>query len=356
MKYALIGCGRVSPNHVQAAINNGLEIAGICDIIPDAVSGLAGRSALDHVGQYTDYKEMLDKEHPDIVAVATESGKHASIALDCIEAGCNVIIEKPIALSIADADAIICAGREKGVSVCVCHQNRFNRSVQYIRHALEEGRFGRMLHGSAVVRWNRGKDYYGQESWRGSWEMDGGCLMNQCIHDIDLLRWMLGDDIEEVMAYTDRLMHPYIEAEDFGMAMLKFKNGSYGLIEGSVNIYPNNMEETLCLFGEKGTVKAGGRSVNVIEEWRFADGSDDPESVKALYAEDPPDVYGFGHTPLYADMIDAIRNGRQPYADAEVGKRAIELVLAIYRSAAEGRPVKLPLKEGSTADNTGRFD
>ena len=356
MRYALIGCGRVSPNHMQAAINNDLEIAGICDVNPEAVSKLAGKFGADHLGQYTDYKAMIRNEHPDIVAIATESGKHAAIALECIEAGCNVIIEKPIALSVADADAVIRAGREKGVAVCVCHQNRFNRSIQYIRRAVEEGRFGRMLHGTANVRWNRSKDYYGQVPSRGSWEMDGGCLMNQCIHNIDLLLWMLGDEVEEVMAYTDRLMHPYIEAEDFGMAMLKFKNGAYGLIEGSVNIYPENLEETLCLFGEKGTVKAGGRSVNVIEEWKFADGSDDPDSVKALYAEDPPNVYGFGHTPLYKDMIDAIRNGRKPYIDGEAGKQAMELVLAIYRSAAEGCPVRLPLKEGSTRDHFGRFD
>ena len=233
-----------------------------------------------YIYKYTDYKELLEKEKPELVAIATESGKHAAIALDCIAAGCNVIIEKPIALSIVDADAIIRAGKEKGVLVCANHQNRFNKSVQYIRKALEEGRFGRLSHGAAHIRWNRGKGYYEQAPWRGTWAQDGGCLMNQCIHDIDLLRWMMGDEIDEVMAYTDQLEHPYLEAEDLGMALVKFSNGSYGLIEGTTNVYPKNLEETLYIFGQKGTAKAAGTSDNIIEEWNFADGLDDPEYVK----------------------------------------------------------------------------
>ena len=180
--------------------------------------------------------------------------------------------------------------------------------------------------------------------------------MNQCIHNIDLLRWMMGDEIEEVMAYTDQLEHPYLEAEDLGIALVKFSNGAYGLIEGTTNVYPKNLEETLYIFGEKGTVKAGGTSDNIIEEWIFGDGLDDPEAVKATYGENPPNVYGFGHTPLYADVIDAIQTGREPYIDGEAGKRALELILAIYLSASERRPVKLPLKNCSTMDFVGRFD
>lgn len=179
--------------------------------------------------------------------------------------------------------------------------------------------------------------------------------MNQCIHNIDLLRWMMGDDIVEVFAYTDNLVHPYIEAEDLGLAIIKFSNGSYGLIEGTNNVYPQNLEETLYIFGQKGTVKAGGKSVNIIEEWSFSDALDDPNEVKATYHENPPNVYGFGHNPLYADVIDAIQNDRQPYVTAEGGKRAMELVLAIYKSAAEGKPVKLPLENASTMDFVGRF-
>lgn len=356
IKYALIGCGRISPNHIEAAKNNGLNFVAMCDIVPEIMEQKAKDFQLDVVKQYTDYKELLAKEEPQLVAIATESGKHAEIALDCIEAGCHVIIEKPIALSIADANAIIEAGKKKGVLVCANHQNRFNKSVQYIRKAMEEGRFGKLLHGTAHIRWNRGQDYYTQAPWRGTWAQDGGALMNQCIHNIDLLRWMMGDEVDEIFAYTDNLTHDFIEAEDLGVALVKFKNGAYGIIEGTTNVYPRNLEETLYVFGEKGTIKAGGKSVNVIEEWSFADKQDDPEYVKATYHENPPNVYGFGHTPLYADVIDAIKTGRQPYVSGEDGKRALEMVLAIYKSASEGKPVKLPLTECSTLDFKGRFD
>ena len=359
MKYALIGCGRISPNHVAAAVSNELEIVAMCDVVPENIDRnieLLPEEKRADVRKYTDYREMLRNEQPELVAIATESGKHAQIALDCIEAGCNIIIEKPIALSMEEASAVIEAGRAKGVKVCACHQNRFNKSVRKIRSAMEEGRFGRLLHGTAHIRWNRGKPYYDQAPWRGTWEQDGGALMNQCIHNIDLLRWMMGNEITEVYAYTDNLAHPFIAAEDLGVALVRFANGSYGIVEGTTNIYPRNLEETLYLFGEEGTVKAGGKSVNIIEEWAFADGKDDADYVKATYHENPPNVYGFGHTPLYADVIDAINSDRDPYVTGEDGRRALELVLAIYKSAAEHRPVKLPLENCSTLDFIGRFD
>lgn len=353
MKYALIGCGRISSNHIQAAKNNKLEIMAVCDIVPEKMS----RSDLPaHTRKYTNHKELLEKEKPDLVAVATESGKHAAIAVDCINAGCNVIIEKPIALSLKDADRIISAAKEKGVLVCTNHQNRFNKSVQYIRNAIENKRFGRLFYGTAHIRWNRGQDYYLQAPWRGTWEQDGGALMNQCIHNIDLLRWIMGSEIDEVFAYTDNLNHPFIESEDLGLALIRFKNGSYGMIEGTTNVYPKNLEETLYIFGENASVKAGGKSVNTIEEWRFADDLDDPDSIKAACSENPPNIYGYGHTPLYADMIDSIKTGRKPYVTGEDGRLALELVLAIYKSSYEGIPVKLPLAECSTLDFKGKFD
>lgn len=355
MRYALIGCGRISVNHIAAAKGNHLEFAGICDIDMEMLKDKSQKFELDAVPQYLDYHEMLEAEKPELVAIATESGKHAEIALDCLDAGCNLIIEKPIALSIADADAIISKAKEKGVKVCASHQNRFNKSIQKIRQALEEGRFGRMFYGTAHIRWCRDAQYYSKAKWRGTWEQDGGALMNQCIHNIDLLRWMMGDEVEEVVGMTDRLNHDYIEAEDLGIALVKFKNGSYGIIEGTTDLYPKNLEETLYLFGEKGTVKAGGESVNRIEEWRFSDALDHPEEIIAEFAENPPNVYGFGHMPLYADMIDAIKQNREPYVNAEAGKRALELVLAIYKSSAEGKAVKFPLENCGTLDFKDRF-
>lgn len=356
MRYALIGCGRISVNHIAAAMENQLEIVALCDIKKECIIEKKKLFNLDDsIMEYTDYIKMIQEQKPDLVAIATESGKHAQIALNCIDAGCNIIIEKPVALSLEDADELIAKSIEKGVKVCACHQNRFNKSVQKIRKAVEEGRFGKLYHATAHVRWNRGESYYKQASWRGTWEQDGGALMNQCIHNIDLLRWMMGNDIIEVSGVTDRLQHDYIEAEDLGMAIVKFANGAYGIIEGTTNVFPNNLEETLYIFGEKGTIKAGGKSVNVIEEWKFADGLEDENEVKAQFAENPPNIYGFGHKPLYADMIDAIKTDRKPYVDITDGRRALELVLAIYKSAAEGKVVKLPLMKCSTLDYKGRF-
>ena len=360
LRYALIGCGRIAPNHIAAALNHpdDLVLTAVCDINPERMEVVLSpvpEAKRSEVKRYTDYRQMLAEVQPELVAIATESGSHAAVAMDCIRAGCHLIIEKPLALSMQDGRAMIVAAKEKGVQLCACHQNRFNKSIQKIRSAVEEDRFGKMLHGAAHVRWNRGQDYYTQAPWRGTWAQDGGALMNQCIHNLDLLRWMMGDEATEVMAYTDNLIHDYIEAEDLGMAVIRFGNGSYGLFEGTTNIYPHNLEETLYLFGRDGTVKAGGKSVNLIEEWDFRDGRGDPATIKMEFCENPTNVYGFGHTPLYADMIQAVRENRAPYVDGEAGLRALELVLAIYLSAAEGRPVQLPLPDCATTDFMGRF-
>lgn len=355
MKYALIGCGRISPNHISAALNNNLEIVGICDVLQEKIIEKKEMfKEIINVNEYLDYKEMLEKEKPTLVAIATESGKHAQIAIDCLNSGANVIIEKPIALSLEDADKIIEAAQKNNLKVCACHQNRFNKAIQKIRKSLENGDFGKLLHGTAHIRWNRDINYYKQAPWRGTWEQDGGALMNQCIHNIDLLRWMMGNDVEEVMAYTDRLTHDYIDAEDLGVAILKFSNGSYGIIEGTTNVYPRNLEETLYIFGDKGTAKAGGSSVNKIEVWKMENGENEQEVIEQ-FCEVHKNVYGLGHTPLYKDVIDAINDNRQPYVDGYAGRRALELVLAIYLSAKEGKPIKLPLSKCSTMDFKGRF-
>ncbi len=355
LKYALIGCGRISLNHIAAAIKNGLDIVALCDIVPQKAEELAAEFGLSgKVKIISDYRELfIDK--PDLVAIATQSGNRGQIALDCIEQGIHLIIEKPITLSLHEADEIVKRSKEKGVKVCACHQNRFNKSVQKLREAVEQGRFGKLLHGTAHIRWNRSKEYYEQAPWRGTWELDGGALMNQGIHNIDLLRWIMGSDIVEVYGVTDNKEHSYIEAEDVGLAIVKFANGSLGLIEGTTYVYPKNLEETLYVFGQKGTVKLGGKSVNIIEEWHFADGLDDPEKVKEECHENPPNVYGYGHDPLYKDVIDAIKNDREPYIDAVEGRKALELVLAIYESSHIGAPVRLPLVKGSTLDYVGRF-
>ena len=358
MKYALIGCGRIAVNHMKAAVANKLEIAAVCDILPDAMEKLLAKYELEkdeNIHRYTDYIEMIEKEKPVLVGIATESGIHAKIALDCIRRGINVIIEKPMAMSMQDADAIVEAAAKNNVKVCACHQNRFNPAVQAARKALDEGRFGKLSHGSIHVRWNRNKAYYDQAPWRGTWANDGGCLMNQCIHGIDLLRWFMGGDVEEIYAQTAQQFHHYLECEDIGMAVVKFRNGAIATIEGTVNVFPKNLEETLYLFGENGTVKIGGTSTNNIDVWQFADKRPEDEKIAGMQ-EATSNVYGNGHTVLYADMINAIETGRKPYIDAEAGRSAVEMILAIYKSAATGMPVKLPLKNAASTDFKGRFN
>ena len=357
MKYALIGCGRISTNHIKAAVANGLEIVAVCDVVESHMEDVLAKHNLQSdssIKRYTDYKMMLAENEVNLVSIATESGLHAEIALYCIEKGVNVIIEKPMAMSISDAQKIIDLSKQKGVKVSACHQNRFNIAVQDMRNALENGRFGKLSHGSIHVRWNRNKDYYTQAPWRGTWAQDGGALMNQCIHGIDLLRWMLGDEIDEVYGVTKQQFHDYLECEDIGMAVIRFKNGAVGTVEGTTNVYPKNLEETLYLFGKNGTVKLGGKSTNAIDVWDFAD-TNEGDAEKLGFHEATSNVYGNGHTSLFADVIDAIKNNRAPYVDAEAGKRALELVLAIYKSSFTGAPVKLPLENTASLDFVGGF-
>ena len=357
MKYALIGCGRIATNHVKAALNNKLEFIAACDVQEEQIEKLLAKHELEEnltIHRYTDYKKMIEENELELAAIATESGVHAEIALYCIDHGINCIIEKPIAMSIQDADEIVRRSEEKGIKVCACHQNRFNVAVQDMRKALETGRFGKLSHGSVHVRWNRSENYYAQASWRGKWASDGGALMNQCIHGIDLLRWMMGDEVEEVYGQTRQQLHNYLEAEDIGMAVVKFKNGAIATIEGTTNVYPCNLEETLYLFGENGTVKLGGTSTNNIDVWQFADETNADLRNKGL-EEATSNVYGNGHSSLYADMIKAIEQDRKPYVDAAAGRNALELVLAVYKSQKEGRPVLLPMENFSSAEMAGEF-
>ena len=358
MKYALIGCGRVAPNHIKAAQENGFEIVAVCDIDETHMESLLAGSGLSDdvraaVRRYTDYEKLFDAERPTLVSIALPSGLHAACAVAAIRRGINVIIEKPIAMSLADADEIVRLAAETGVKVSACHQNRFNKSVQAMRAALEAGRFGRLSNAAVTVRWSRDAEYYAHDDWRGKWASDGGTLMNQCIHGIDLLRWMCGDDLLRVYGVTKRRLHPYIEAEDVGAAVLEFRNGVIATVEGTVNVCDDDMEEHLTLLGEAGAVKLGGVCANEVAFWHFRD---DPDDSKAGLGEQAVNVYGNGHTALFADAADAIKNDRQPYVDAAAGRRALETVLAIYLSSKTGAPVTLPLQNIAGADFKGLFD
>lgn len=356
MRYALIGCGRIAVNHLKAVRENGLELVAACDLDAGKIKVLFDRAGMDSsdVRQYSDHRVMLEENELDLVAVATDSGEHARIALDCIRRGVNVIIEKPIAMSMADARQIIAEAEAHRVKVVVCHQNRFNAAAQQMHAAREAGRFGKLSHGSVHIRWNRDKAYYDQALWRGRWASDGGALMNQCIHGIDLLLWMIGSQVSEVYGVTRRQFHPYLECEDVGLAVLTFADGTAATIEGTVNVYPKNLEETLYLFGENGTAKLGGTATNTIDLWQFRDSTPE-DTASAHTAEIVPNVYGNGHARLYADMLCAIREDRPPLVDAAAGMRALEVILAIYKSQKTGNKVQLPLTDFASTDMDGMF-
>lgn len=352
LRYALIGCGRIAVNHFNSYLVNKdkIELVALCDIKIQRIESLLDKCGaskiLKDIKIYKSYKEMIANENLDLVAIATESGTHAEISIYCLKNKINVIVEKPMALSIEDADEMIKLADEKRVKLCVSFQNRFNKCVKKLKEEIETGRFGRLFHGVVQTRWYRDEEYYKQADWRGTWKGDGGCLMNQCIHNIDLLLWIMGD-VKEVFAYTDNLHHRGIETEDFGMALLKFKNGRYGMIEGTVNVFSPSSEETLSVFGENGTVKIGGECNNEINCWKFINKSD--ECVDK-FNEYPSNIYGFGHVELYRNMIDAITNDRKPLVDGREGKKALEVVLAIYKSSLNHLPVSFPLLQFSTSE------
>ena len=355
MKYALIGCGMISANHIHAALESGLEIAALCDLVPEnreKALSLIPEDRRGGVKLYEDYTQMLAELHPQLVAIALGSGLKRQLACDCMAAGANVIVEKPIALSLSEADEMLAAAQKYGVKLCVNHQLRFCPSVRAMKTAMEAGEFGKVYHAAVQVRRNRDRAYFDAGKWRGTWKNDGGTLMNQCIHYTDLLQWLLGD-VDEVFAYTDRLAHPYIEAEDMGLALVKFKSGAYAMVEGTVNTYPRNLSDGMAIFAEQGTVSVRGKYLDEAERWAFADGT---SSLRESLEKYDIEELGTGHTPLYRDMIEAIENDREPICSGYEGRRALELVLGIYESAAAGKPVRFPLQGGSTMDFVGRFE
>ena len=348
---ALIGCGKISFKHIEALINNKNKMALIacCDIVEKRAKEKADdyqkKVECSKVNVYSDYKKLLEIEKPEIVLVATESGNHYKITIDALNFGANVIVEKPIALSTKHADEMIAASKKNDKKLAVCFQNRFNKPVQMAFNALQKNRFGRIFHSMIQTRWNRNEDYYKQANWRGTWEQDGGTLMNQCIHGIDLIQWLMQSPVKRVTGVTRRFNRP-IEAEDFGSAILEFENGGVGIIEGSACVYPKNLCETLSLFGENGSVVIGGLAVNKLEVWRFADSDivgDTEEKILNPKELDPPNVYGFGHTALFADFVEALENNTKPFIDGEEGKKALEIILAIYKSMKEGVKIELPI-------------
>lgn len=356
LKFAIIGCGRISYKHVEALINNSNEatLAAVCDVIEERALDRAelykkslGLTKGPKV--YSDYKEMLSEEKLDVITIATESGYHSEIAIYCMRAEKHVIVEKPMALSMKDLDNMINCSKLNNVKLCVCHQNRFNPAVMKLRGAVEKGSFGKLINGTARILWNRGDEYYNQAAWRGTWKLDGGTLMNQCVHNIDLLQWMLGGEAVNVYSQCGTFLRK-IEGEDFGAVIVRFKNNAVGIIEGSACVFPENLKETLDIFGEKGTVCINGIAANNIEMWRFEDCSEEKAAEVKKAGLTVTNVYGFGHTPLFKDVIEAIKDDRQPLVNGEEGRKAVEIILAAYKSFLIGQQVKLPIKDFATTN------
>lgn len=340
LRFGLIGCGRVAHYHARALAKlDDAELVAVCDTVPERAEEYARLYGGDAL---YDHRRLLDREDIDIVCIATPSGDHPLIGIDAARAGKHVVVEKPIGLTLAEIDALIQACDEAGVKLCAVHQNRFNPPIKRLRKAFEEGRFGKLSHAAVAVRWNRNQDYYEQAKWRGTWAQDGGALMNQSIHGIDLLRWMMGEP-ESVGAFTATQFRA-IETEDVGVAAIRFRSGALGLIEASNNVFPSNWEETLTLFGERGSVSVGGVAVNRVERWEFADSAGGQDLMSE---PDPASVYGSGHGPLLEAMIKAIRTDGVPPVTGQDGRAAVELVLAVYRSQETGSMVGFPLSQES---------
>ena len=338
-KIALVGCGRISRNHFDAIRRiDGLTLSAVCDILPDR-SRAAGEQ--EGVPSFSSYEEMLRTADCDVVVVCTPSGLHAAQGALAARAGKHVVTEKPMAITLTQADELVKACDDAGVLLFVVKQNRLNPPIQLLRRAIDKGRFGRIYLASTTVRWQRPQEYYAAEPWRGTWEFDGGAIMNQASHYVDLMQWLVGP-VESVMAKTATQARR-IEAEDSGVAILRFRSGALGVIEVNVLTYPRNLEGSITILGEKGSVKIGGTAVNRVEHWMFADYDDDDKLVEGA-STNPPNVYGFGHEGYYRNVLAVLRGEAQPGTDGRAGRKSLELILGIYESAKTCRDVPLPLR------------
>lgn len=370
MKVAIVGYGRIAKRHHEVIQENQDELISVCDNNPAALQKAIDKDPSVHT--YTSLSEMLVSE-PEIetVAICTPSGLHSLQAKECMEAKKAVLIEKPMALSIQEADELIQTADKYSLTAAVCHQNRFNGPLRQIKKVQRAGEFGKISHASLHVRWNRNENYYQQAKWRGTWEMDGGVLMNQGIHGIDYLLTIMDSPVVSVFGKIANRIHPFNETEDLCTGILTFENGVLATIEITANAYPRNYEETLYLFAENGTVKIGGACLDQIEYWNV-NAPANPSTVDDQFKENEisKDIYGKGHLSMYQNIRNVLQENKEDserkgnaeikeYTDAKgnkenkseplvnllEGKKALEVILALYQSAKENKEIKLPLKE-----------
>ena len=341
IRFALLGCGRIARKHAGNLGENKIKdakLTAVCDLLEEKAKFYGEKY---NVPWFTDMHVMMKEMggEIDVVSVLTESGSHAQNTIDITPYGKHIVVEKPMALTLDDADRMIEACDKAGVRLFVVKQNRFNYPVVKMREALEKGRFGKLVLGTVRVRWCRTQEYYDQASWRGTWEHDGGVFANQASHHVDLLQWMMGD-VESVYAKTATAL-VNIEAEDTGVVVLKFKNGALGVIEATTATRPKDLEGSISVLGEKATVEIGGFAVNEMKIWNFIEEEESDKEVVDKYKVNPPDVYGFGHTEYLNNVVAAIKSNKSALVQGLEGRKSLELITAIYESVETGKEVKV---------------
>jgi predicted dehydrogenase len=339
IKIALLGCGRIAKRHSDLLAGghiSGAKLIAVCDVVRERADAISSQC---DVPAYYDLAQLLEQRDVDAVSVLTPSGLHPAHAIAIAKAGKHVIVEKPMALRLQDADDMIRACDEAGVKLFVVKQNRFNVPVVKAREALDAGRFGRLVLGTVRVRWCRDQAYYDQDTWRGTWAYDGGVLTNQASHHIDMLEWFLGDVISVHARATTALVK--IETEDTAVATLKFRNGALGIIEATTAARPADLEGSLSILGEKGSVEIAGFAVNQIRHWRFVDELPTDKEVVEKFSVNPPNVYGFGHQAYYQHVVDCLINQHAALVDGLEGRKSLELISALYESIETGEEVAL---------------
>jgi UDP-N-acetyl-2-amino-2-deoxyglucuronate dehydrogenase len=349
LRIALVGCGRIARRHADLLAGGHIDgacLAAVCDIREDR-----GRMFGQEFGVpfYREMHVMMANGGIDAVTVLTESGHHATHVIELAQYGKPIIVEKPMALTLADADRMISACESAGVRLFVVKQNRFNVPVVKTRDALERGRFGKLILGTVRVRWCRPQSYYDQDLWRGTWALDGGVLTNQASHHLDLLEWMMGE-VESVHAFGATALAD-VETEDTAVVALKFTSGALGTIEATTATRPRDLEGSLSLLGDGGTVEIAGFAVNELRTWKFVTPEPDDDDVMEKFSVNPPNVYGFGHQAYYEHVVACLRDGSTALVDGTVGRRSLELLSAIYESIQYGERVHLraprrPIKLG----------
>ncbi len=340
MRFALVGCGRIAKKHAEIITRQMPEakLVAVCDILTERAEEYGNKY---NVPYFTDMRQMMQVmgDGIDVVNILTPSGYHAEHTIELASFGKHIVVEKPMALTIDDADDMIQACDKAGIKLFVVKQNRYNYPVQKLRSALEDGRFGKLVMGTVRVRWCREQNYYDQDAWRGTWKYDGGVFTNQASHHVDLLEWMMGE-VESVFAKSATQLVD-IETEDTGVAILKFKNGALGVIEATTAVRPKDLEGSVSILGEKGTVEISGFAVNEMKIWNFRDTRPEDADVVATYRQNPPDVYGFGHVEYLRHVVDCIRHDKKALVDGLEGRKSLELIMAIYESIETGKEVFL---------------